>query len=361
MTTLPPYARRREVASRIREVAAELARQITEDFLGRHPDWLDRYGNQARARGVEDARFHLDFLAGAVEGGSPRSFEDYGRWTAGVLQSRGIAPRFLTENLEQVGDALQEVLDPEDRALVQMILRAGIDAAQEGGKGAERAEDDEGDPASDDDLSLSRSIYLQAILQGDKRAAVTVVHQALERHPVTAVYRRIVEGAQVDVGRLWAQNEITVAREHMATAVSQYVLSELYSHLPVPERCLGRAVVTGVEGEQHQLGANMVADLLEADGWAVRFLGTQLPHRDIVATVREHGASVVGISTTMLFNVPSAARLIRDLRENGPGGLRIVLGGRAFHSTPDLWREMGADGAGRDLDEAVAIFRGFVE
>ncbi len=357
MTTLPPYARRREVASRIREVAAELARQITEDFLGRHPDWLDRYGNQARARGVEDARFHLDFLAGAVEGGSPRSFEDYGRWTAGVLQSRGIAPRFLTENLEQVGDALQEVLDPEDRALVQMILRAGIDAAQEGGKGAERAEDDEGDPASDDDLSLSRSIYLQAILQGDKRAAVTVVHQALERHPVTAVYRRIVEGAQVDVGRLWAQNEITVAREHMATTVSQYVLGELYSRLPTPETILGRAVITGVEGEQHQLGANMVADLLEAEGWSVRFLGTQMPHRDIVEAVENHEADAVGISATMLFNVSSVANLVRDLRAAVGANLRIVVGGRAFGASPELWRDMGADATGSDLDEALAAFR----
>ncbi len=372
MTGSPDYGRRRDVARRIRAHRAELADQITDDFLRRHPDWLDRYGDRARARGVEDARFHLDFLAGAVESGSPGAFADYGRWTAEVLDARGIDPAFVAENLEQVGDALQEVLDPEDREFVSATLRPGIQAAREVGSGASQEGDratperlegksstdgDDGAAIVADDLALSRSLYVQSILQGDKRAAVTVVEEALRNHPVTAVYRRIVEEAQGEVGRLWARNEITVAREHMATAVSQYVLGELYSHLPSPERIVGRAVITGVEGEHHQLGANMVADLLEAEGWSVRFLGTQMPHRDIVEAVGEHDAQVVGVSATMLFNVSSVSNLIRDLRGSVGTGLRIVVGGRAFGASPELWQEIGADGAGGNLDEALAVFR----
>ena len=215
--------------------------------------------------------------------------------------------------------------------------------------------------AGPDGLGVSQSLYLQAILQGDKRAAMTVVEEALDSRPVTAVYRGIVEASQVEIGRLWADNEITVAREHMATAVSQYVLSALYSRLPIAERSLGRAIVTGVEGEHHQLGANMVADLLEAEGWSVRFLGTQLPHRDIVAAVEEHGARVVGISATMHSNLPSVSHLVRSLREVGPEDLRIIVGGRAFHSASELWREVGADGIGRNLDEAISVFGSFGE
>ena len=122
---------------------------------------------------------------------------------------------------------------------------------------------------------------------------------------------------------------------------------------------MGRAVITGVEGERHQLGANMVADLLEAEGWSVRFLGTQMPHRDIISAVEEHDAQVVGISATMLFNVASVSSLIRDLRSSSGDELRITVGGRAFRSSPDLWREIGADGTGGNLDEALQAFRRF--
>jgi MerR family transcriptional regulator, light-induced transcriptional regulator len=360
VSATPAYDRRRYLADRIRALAPKVAEEITGEFLERHPDWLERYGDLARVRGGEDARFHLDFLAGAVESGSPAAFADYGRWTAAMLASRDIAPHFLVENFEQLREALGARLDPEDHHWIGTLVQAGIEAARAVADASPAADGPDG-PGAGDDLSLSRSLYLQAILQGDKRAAMTVVEEALRGHPVTAVYRRIVEEAQVEVGALWARNEISVAREHMATAVSQYVLGELYTRLPVPGEVVGRTVITGVEGERHQLGANMVADLLEAEGWSVRFLGTQMPHRDIVKAVEEHEADTVGISATMLFNLGSVANLIRDLRALEGRDLRIMLGGRAFQSSPEVWREMGADGVGRNLDEAVELFRRLAE
>lgn len=346
------YGRRRDLALLLRQLKSAVAEEVTRDFLERHPDWVERYGDLARLRGVEDATFHLDFLAGAVEGGSPEAFADYGRWTAGMLAARNISPPFLVENFEQIREALADRLDPDVNGVVRAVVQAGIEAAL-----ATVVEDNDRPSLEDDPLALDRSLYLQAVLRGDKRAAVAVVNEALERAPITQVYRGILEKAQVEVGHLWARNEISVAGEHMATAVSQYVLGELYSRLPVPERVMGRAVVTGVEGERHQFGANMVADLLEAEGWSVRFLGTQMPHRDILSAVQEHDARVVGISATMLFNVGSVSSLIQDLRKTVGDGLQIIVGGRAFRSSPDLWREIGADGQGGNLDEALESFR----
>jgi MerR family transcriptional regulator, light-induced transcriptional regulator len=209
----------------------------------------------------------------------------------------------------------------------------------------------------DDELVPRCSAYLEAILQGDRRAAVAVALEALEGRHAVQVYRGIVERAQVEVGALWARNEITVAREHMATAVSQFVLGELYARLPKSELERGRAVVTGVEGEYHQLGANMVADLLETDGWSVRFLGTQLPHGDVVAAVEEEGAGAVGISATMLSSVESVATLVDALRTARGDDLVIVVGGRAFSSSPELWREVGANGYAGNLEDALEVFR----
>jgi MerR family transcriptional regulator, light-induced transcriptional regulator len=357
MSEIPVYDRRRELASLIRQHRSDIAQRVTNQFLERHPDWVERYGDLARERGVEDALFHVDFLAGAVESGSPGAFPDYARWTAGVLEARGIAPRFLVENLEQVRDLLAERMPDGDRDFVRSTVDAGLAGIRDN-QAIEAPDAIPSGPGSD--LPLSRSMYLQAILDGDRRAAMAVVTEALHSHPVTSIYRDIVEAAQIEIGSLWAGNRITVAREHMATAVSQYVLSHIYSRLPAPEQAFGKAVVTGVEGELHQLGGHMVADILEAEGWSVRFLGTQMPHRDIVKAVEAHEAKAVGISTTMLFNLSSAADLIRELRAAGGPGLKIVVGGRAFSASPELWRELGADGMGTNLDQALETFRRLV-
>lgn len=61
--------------------------------------------------------------------------------------------------------------------------------------------------------------------------------------------------------------------------------------------------------ELHHVGANMVADVLEAHGWDVRYLGTNLPHRSILQAIREHQADWVGISATTLLSPTTRSQM----------------------------------------------------
>lgn len=197
--------------------------------------------------------------------------------------------------------------------------------------------------------------YLQAALAGERRAALAAVRDSLRAGAsVPEVYRGVLQPAQEEVGRLWEGNEITVAGEHVATAVTQYVMAVLYDSMELPETTRGNGLVTGVQGELHQIGAHMVADVLEASGWRMRFLGTQLPHGDVLRAIEDHEPGLVGISATLLANVPAVGDLIEAVRRSF-GDARIVVGGSAFLSAPDLWRELGADGFGRDLRHARAL------
>jgi methanogenic corrinoid protein MtbC1 len=142
----------------------------------------------------------------------------------------------------------------------------------------------------------------------------------------------------------------------MATAMTQYVMAQLYPHIPSAETTRGRAIITGVQGELHHVGANMVADLMEADGWDVRFLGTNLPHDGIVEAVEEHQADLLGISATLLASVPRVRALISGVREKlGSAAPQIVVGGAAFRSSPDLCSEVGADRFAPDARAAVGL------
>jgi signal transduction histidine kinase len=144
----------------------------------------------------------------------------------------------------------------------------------------------------------------------------------------------------------------------MATATAQSALAQMYPRIERPDAVRGRAVITGVQGEMHQMGVNIVADALEADGWDVRFLGTNMPHDGILRVIAEHRAGVLGISATMLFSVPQVRRLVRD--RAAPPAPRIVLGGSAFRAAPDLWGELGAVGFAGDVRESVAHVRGWL-
>ncbi len=344
--TSGPLARRRELAARVRAARDRSAEEVTREFLELHPDWVVRHGDGARRHGLEDARFHCDFLAAAIETGSVRAFGDYGAWTAGVLASRGIAPRFLAESLAQIERALAATLPPADAAVVAECVRAGI----EGCRAA---------PAAAPGASQARSPFIQAILAGQRQAGANIALELLRAGAsVVDVYADLLQEALYEVGRLWERAEISVAQEHMATSTVQYVMSQLYGRLPRPAARRGRAIITGAQGELHQVGAMMVADALEADGWEVRFFGTNVPHAAVLGAIADQDADLLGVSATTLLAVPGVVELFLAVRSRfGPRRPALVVGGAAVRASPRLCRDLDAIAGPADLREAVALLR----
>ena len=343
-------AKRLVLAKTLRGLRERVAETVTDEFFARHPDWQKRYGESGHRHGVADACFHIDFLAGAVEAGSALPFEEYARWAVRMLAGRGIDPRFVAENLDQIGRALVPHLENAEQAHVARLLTAACAAALEDSAAAPCL-------AGDDQLALTRGLFTQAILQGNRAAACNIATEAVRAgYSVPDVYVGVLQESLYQVGRLWEGNRIAVATEHMATAVVQYVLAHLYLLIPPSAHHRGNAIVTGVEGESHQVGANMVADVLESGGWNVRFLGVNVPHGGVLRAVEEHRADVVGISATMLFSLPKVRVLIADMRERFVARPpRILIGGGAFRSLVAPAEEVGADAFGADLRSVLAL------
>jgi methanogenic corrinoid protein MtbC1 len=345
-----PIAERVRLAELVRGFRRQTAEKTTEEFLHLHPDWVTRYGDRARRHGIEDAVFHQDFLAAAIEAGEARAFGDYLRWMGRVLEARGIAPRFLRENVEQIVAELQARLPAPLALEVAEFVKSALDAGLTGGLAVPDGS------AKAGELSTAQALFLQAILHGRRRAAAGIaVETARQGHSLPDVYADVVQESMYEVGRLWETNRITVAQEHMATAITQYVIGRLYPLIQPARSPKGRMVITGVEGEQHQVGPNMVADVLESAGWDVLFLGTNTPAAGVLQAVKEHGADVLGISATMLFNIPHVRRLIAEARAFSGPNLRIILGGCAFRATPGLHQELGAAGVALDVRAALRL------
>jgi methanogenic corrinoid protein MtbC1 len=326
---------RRRIALRVRQRQGVLASRVADAWAHAHPGWFEALDAHARQMLLEDAENHLAQLAVAIAFDAPEEFGAYLRWAAGVLATRGVGRCNMDEVVDLIESALApDLTDEERRVLAPHFVSA---------RRALAAPAPSGPAAVEDGWTLAQRVFLQALLGGHRQAALAVVEGLLrEGRPIEDLYLRLVQDSLHQVGRLWETNAISVADEHMATALAQYVVGRLYTRLPPAVVSRGRMVLAGVAGELHQVGANIVADLLEADGWVMRFLGTNVPHSGIVASATAHEAAVVGISATMLVNLPRVADIVRDLKAL-PKPPVIVVGGAAFQAAPRAWRETGAD------------------
>ena len=198
---------------------------------------------------------------------------------------------------------------------------------------------------------------LSALLRADRDAAAAIAIAAARRGDVDELYDSL-QHALEEVGRRWEANELTVAQEHAATAVADHVLARVFPELPRHDDARGRALVASVPGERHQLGSQIVADTLECDGWAVVYLGADVPADALVEEAAWHEATLVGLSVTMPANLPALRATVGALRERLGDSLTVVLGGNAAALVDPA--EIGADFYGRSWREARAVARGRV-
>ena len=179
--------------------------------------------------------------------------------------------------------------------------------------------------------------YLAAQLIGNRREAMRVViEEGLQRGvPVVDLQSSVVQAAQRRIGQLWQENRISIAQEHMATAISHVVLTRLFEESELAERIGRHVVVSCVEGEFHEFPARLVADFLEIGGYGVRYLGANVPTDDLLKLLADEQPDLLALSVTMSFNAAKFAETVHRVREAHPN-LPILAGGHALAWEPGL-------------------------
>lgn len=207
------------------------------------------------------------------------------------------------------------------------------------------------------DRGTLAAAYLRAQLGGDRREALRLIlEDGLGRGLTCDDVHRVIREAQTEIGRLWQRDEISIAQEHMATAISQVVLSHVYQHAEAPVINGKKVLVACVEGELHEFPARLVADALDLAGFVVRYLGASVPTSSLARMLDAEKPDLVVLSTTMMFNVPQLRAAVRQVREHSPA-VPIAVGGSACVWSPGLVQELGADIGGGDADELVTRAR----
>jgi methanogenic corrinoid protein MtbC1 len=324
----------------------ELARQIAVMHFDRHPELRERYGQAGFEHCAADAAFHLQYLEQALRVRHVELFADYIRWAKIMLEARRVPTADLSSNLITVRDVVTEAV-PSIAQRVREFVDAGLDALAAPPDAIET-----GQPHAE--LAYA---YLRAVLAGERRVAMQLVTEAIGSGvTLSDVYLHVFQHTQHEIGRLWQRNEIGVADEHLATAITQMVMSQLYPMLFSGPRLPQTFVSACVGGELHEIGARMVADFFEMAGWKTYYLGANTPANGVIRTICERKADVAGISVTISYNVAAAADIIRAIRSDAScRDTKVIVGGYPFRVAPELWKTIGADGYAPDAAGAIAL------
>ena len=328
---------------------------LADRIVARHyelrPDLASRYGERGRDRCVADAKRHLEALSQSIAAGRSALFVDYVAWAKIVLGSRGIPVQDLADNLEACRQTLDEVLRDDQAALADQYLLDSLSCLPE------LPSNTPSYLTGDRPLADLARRYLDALLNATRRDASEMVMDAVRGGtPVREIYLHVFQRSQYEIGRLWQSNLISVAQEHLCTAATQFIMSQLYPLIFATARKDRRVVATCVGGDLHELGIRTVADFFEMDGWDTFYLGADVPSASIVQTIIDRRADVLAVSATLMSHLGAVTVLIASVRSNRACGEVIILvGGHPFNVAANLWREVGADGYAADALRTIDV------
>lgn len=199
-----------------------------------------------------------------------------------------------------------------------------------------------------------QQLYVRALLNGDDEAAFEIIHQmVLARRPLGDVYLSLITPALVEIGQLWCDGEIGVGLEKLASHLVLKHMDRLRGmHSSEGQRFPQRILVACVEGELHCIGARMVADLLDIEGWPVDFLGADVPTPALIETIKIRRPHLVALSVRTSSGLDHARRVVGELRTMTDEP-RILLGGQAM--TRNEWPSDGTCVVARNAVEGLQL------
>jgi len=181
-------------------------------------------------------------------------------------------------------------------------------------------------PAADSDAdarTLER--ILAAVGDFDTRRAEALLGEALVGLGTTDFVRRVGMPLLEAVGQRWSAGTLSVAEEHMLSAMVRDLSASLRQVRVV--RGTPAILLATPPGERHELGLSLVALLCGEASLAVAYVGADLPAADIVRAAAETGVAVVGLSVVHEGALAGAVDTLRALESELAPAVEIWLGG----------------------------------
>lgn len=203
----------------------------------------------------------------------------------------------------------------------------------------------------------------KAIIEGNRDEAESLAREAVDRQMDLSevVEKGYVLGIQ-KVGALWEDGEyflpeLITSAECMKAAMN--VLKPELERAQITSRSHGKIVIGTVEGDIHDIGKNLVASILSANGFDIIDLGADVKLEKFIEKAEKESADLICLSALLTTTMVGQRKLIEMLKEkNIKGRFKVMVGGAPVNQK---WADdIGADGYSENAMTAVQAVKNLV-
>jgi len=122
---------------------------------------------------------------------------------------------------------------------------------------------------------------------------------------------------------------------------------------------IGRVLIGTVKGDQHDIGKNLVAMMLEGAGFEILDIGVDVSPEAFVEGIKDNQVDIVAMSALLTTTMPMMKTNVDAINEAGlRDAVKIIVGGAQVNQA--YAEEIGADGSAPDAAQAAKLARSLV-
>lgn len=153
------------------------------------------------------------------------------------------------------------------------------------------------------------------------------------------------------IGVKFRENKVFVPQVLMSAKAMSTAMIHLKPHfLSGAARQKGTFIIGTVLGDLHDIGKNLVAMMVEGNGYKVIDLGTDVGSDKFIAALKENPGGVVGLSALLTTTMASMEKITKEIKDALPEAL-VTIGGAPVNN--EFCSKIGADNYSPDPQGVV--------
>lgn len=202
----------------------------------------------------------------------------------------------------------------------------------------------------------------QAVIDGDSEQLLRLVKGAIDEvDPLRIVEKGMMPG-MTEIGNKFSEGEVYLPELLMAAEAWEQAMKIVKPRLIAAGADIekqGTIVIGTVQTDIHEIGKNILANLLTTSGFDVYDIGCDAPAVKFFDKAEEVGADIIAASAIMSTTVPYQKDIIDLLESKGARHKYIVMVGGGV--VTQQWADkIGADGYGELASDAVEVAKKLV-
>ena len=196
---------------------------------------------------------------------------------------------------------------------------------------------------------------IDAIIEMREEDALKITHELLDAGVAPMDILDACREATNIIGKRFETGESFIPELIMAGEMMSAITAILKPQMAAEteEAKLGKIVIGTVQGDIHDIGKDIVAFMLDLNGFEVTDLGVNVSPANFVDAVKESGAKIVGLSGFLTLAFNPMKDTVAAFKAAGLDDVKIMIGGGQVDE--QIREYTGADAYGDDAMDAVAI------